>query len=109
MNRNFAHRGIAALTLTLALGFAGAQPAAARNLDLWQQTLDRIAVLWSRGDAAETPGLWQTLGAWWSGAQEKVSTSGSGVDTVDQGLGADPMGHDANTGDLPPVLPGPNN
>jgi len=103
MNRTTAHRGIAALTLTLGLVAGGAQPAAAQSRGIWQHTMDRIVSLWSRGDDPGSTGLWETLSAWWP-ATQKVSTSST--DTIDQGMGADPMGEDAGVGDEIPTFPG---
>lgn len=76
MDRKTVHRGIAALTLAVALTFAGAQPAAAADLGLVDRAVQRLF------------SLWEGFGSWFSGDEKALAPQ----ETQDRGFGIDPMG-----------------
>jgi hypothetical protein len=78
MDRKTVHRGIAALTLAVALTFAGAQPAAAADLGLVDRAVHRLM------------NLWEGFGSWLSGDEKASATHRE--ETQDTGFGIDPMG-----------------
>lgn len=84
MDRTFMRRGILALAIVISLAFAGAQPAAARQLSV----LDRLDRLWSM---VTGPGLWSYLSGGDAGKPTKSAVPTS--DSTDRGKGMDPNGN----------------
>jgi hypothetical protein len=87
MRGRLVHRGIAVLVLTAALGLAGAYPASAQDLSLFERGMSWLVGLWSAPD----PG-------------SDVLSVMREAETTDKGLGCDPNG--TPTQILPPVSDG---
>jgi len=88
MRRTTVHRGIIALAIVTSLAFAGARPAAARELG----ALDRFHQVWSA--FAGAPGLWDRMGdklAGWFGGGLPTKVVSAPTST-DKGWGMDPNG-----------------
>jgi hypothetical protein len=86
------HRGMFALAIVTSLAFAGAQPAAARELGM----MERLNRLWSSVTGAE-PGAWAQLTGWFGGDKPTKATSTPTSSTTDKGWGMDPNGNSITT------------
>lgn len=89
MYRRSIHRGIAALAVVTSLWFAGAQPAAAKDLGLTARLGHLMSVL--------EPGLWAKLTGWLSPGKPTKATSSSTPSTGEKGWGLDPNGNSLTT------------
>ena len=91
MYRRTVHRGILALAVVTSLAFAGAQPAAAKDLGLKARLGHLMSVL--------DPGLWTKLTGWLGGGDGKpTKTSSSSTQTAgEKGWGMDPNGNSVLT------------
>jgi hypothetical protein len=102
MRRTTVHRGIVALAIVTSLAFAGARPAAARELG----ALDRFHQVWSAFVGA--PGLWDRMGdklAGWFGGVPAKAVSTPPPASTDKGWGMDPNGSTTDS-TTPPVPAG---
>lgn len=87
MRGRLVHRGIAVLVLTAALALAGAYPASAQDLSLFERGIGWLVGLWSApAQGADAPTMMRE------------------ADTSDKGLGCDPNG--APTQIVPPGADG---
>lgn len=90
MHRRTVHRGIAAMMLTAALALAGATPAAATEMDVFERSLRWLTSLWAaerEQESAERPGPGWSLSL--------LISSWLGQEQIDKGLGCDPNGSQA--------------
>lgn len=96
MHRRTVHRGIAAMMLAAALALAGATPAAAAELDVFERSLRWLAGLWGTAqeqESAERPDSGWSLG--------RLISSWLGQVEADKGLGCDPNGSQGCTQGTP--------
>ncbi|HEX7181227.1 MAG TPA: hypothetical protein VF756_05250 [Thermoanaerobaculia bacterium] len=99
MHRRTVHRGIAAMMLTAALALAGATPAAATELDVFERSLRWLTSLWGAGqeqESTERPGSGWSLGG-------ILSLWGADTADKDKGMGLDPNGAPGPTSEPPPI------
>lgn len=91
MYRRTVHRGILALAVVTSLAFAGAQPAAAKDLGFTARLGHLMSVL--------DPGLWTKLTGWLGGGDGKPvkATSPSSSASTEKGWGMDPNGNSVLT------------
>lgn len=105
MRRTTVHRGIVALAIVTSLAFAGARPAAARELG----ALDRFHQLWSAfvGAPVTAPGLWDRMGdklaGWFGSSVPTKAVSPPPPASPDKGWGMDPNG--STTASTTPTVP----
>lgn len=99
MSKRIVHRGITVLALTTALALAGAHPAAAQDLGLFERGLRWLSSLWdmpvAQQPAVEHGAQMRTAAAGHSTSSTTDPNQGGGQTVVpgDKGLGVDPNGY----------------
>lgn len=89
MNRRTVRRGVAALAFAALLGLAGAHPAAAEEIELFERSLRWLSGLWGAQGAAEQASPWEGLLSIWG-------------EETDKGPGMDPNGGTVQSVVTPP-------